>query len=241
MDAAALLAAWERGLGRSPTGRALALLGATDPVRTEDDWAEASIGARDAALLRLRERLFGRCMEVTAGCPRCGEPLEAEFTTGELGTKTALQSSRASFGLTARGYDLTFRLPTSRDLEVATDPAVPDGRALLLERCIERASRDGSPIEVTALPPDVTAAVSAQMGRTDPMAEIEIGVSCGSCGHDWAMLFDIAQHLWSDLCDWAERLLREVHVLASAYGWTEREVLRLSATRRRAYLDLLGA
>ena len=35
--------------------------------------------------------------------------------------------------------------------------------------------------------------------------------------------------------------LAEVHALAAAYGWTEAEVLALSAARRRAYLELVGA
>jgi hypothetical protein len=32
-------------------------------------------------------------------------------------------------------------------------------------------------------------------------------------------------------------LLDEVHVLARAYGWNEREILGLSAARRAAYLE----
>jgi hypothetical protein len=33
----------------------------------------------------------------------------------------------------------------------------------------------------------------------------------------------------------------DVHALASAYGWSEREILALSDTRRRLYLEMVSA
>ena len=39
----------------------------------------------------------------------------------------------------------------------------------------------------------------------------------------------------------ARRLLLDVHQLASAYGWSEMEILSLSATRRNAYLEMVRA
>lgn len=38
----------------------------------------------------------------------------------------------------------------------------------------------------------------------------------------------------------ASRLLREVHALARAYHWSERELLALPLPRRTAYLQLLA-
>jgi hypothetical protein len=35
-------------------------------------------------------------------------------------------------------------------------------------------------------------------------------------------------------------LLRDVHTLASAYGWKEDEVLHLTPARRHAYLELVA-
>jgi len=37
------------------------------------------------------------------------------------------------------------------------------------------------------------------------------------------------------------RLLVEVHALASAYGWSEQEILSLSDARRRLYLEMVQA
>jgi hypothetical protein len=36
-------------------------------------------------------------------------------------------------------------------------------------------------------------------------------------------------------------VLREVHILASAYGWREDDILAMSPARRRIYLEMLRA
>ncbi len=55
------------------------------------------------------------------------------------------------------------------------------------------------------------------------------------------MPFDILSYLWTEIEDWAQRLLVDVHTLAVSYGWSERDILALSPRRRRMYLELLGA
>ena len=50
----------------------------------------------------------------------------------------------------------------------------------------------------------------------------------------------VADNIVDDRLDVAAgRLMRDIHLLASAYGWTEAEVLSLSAWRRQAYLDMV--
>lgn len=52
------------------------------------------------------------------------------------------------------------------------------------------------------------------------------------------MAFDPAAYVWAEVENSAARLLRDVHLLAAAYGWTEAAILGMSATRRAAYLQL---
>ena len=61
---------------------------------------------------------------------------------------------------------------------------------------------------------------------------------CPACRTEFAVDLDIAGFVWAELRARAQRLLREVHVLALAYGWTEDEVLALGERRRAAYLEL---
>ena len=64
--------------------------------------------------------------------------------------------------------------------------------------------------------------------------------TCLGCGHPWQPLFDIATLLWTELTNLARSLIEEVDALASAYGWSERDILALGGRRRRAYLELAG-
>jgi hypothetical protein len=51
------------------------------------------------------------------------------------------------------------------------------------------------------------------------------------------MMFDIVSFLWTEIAAEAKRLLREVHILASAYGWREADIFSLSPLRRQFYLE----
>ena len=48
---------------------------------------------------------------------------------------------------------------------------------------------------------------------------------------------DILSFLWAEVDSLAKRLLCDVHILAWAYGWREKDILALSEFRRRYYLD----
>jgi hypothetical protein len=88
------------------------------------------------------------------------------------------------------------------------------------------------------LPQHALDALSQQIEKLDPQAEIRTALTCPACSHQWEVLFDIAGFLWTEINNWAERTLRSVNLLASAYGWTEREILSLSPVRRQLYQGL---
>ena len=73
----------------------------------------------------------------------------------------------------------------------------------------------------------------------DPQAEIKMNLTCPQCSHKWDVLFDISSFLWAEINQWAEQMLRTVHKLASAYGWSESDILNLSPVRRQLYLGLV--
>jgi hypothetical protein len=62
---------------------------------------------------------------------------------------------------------------------------------------------------------------------------------CPACEHRWLVAFDILAYLWSEIDDWAQRMLHEIHILATAYGWPEATVLALTSWRRQYYLNLI--
>jgi uncharacterized protein (UPF0212 family) len=238
-----LLDAWERGLSEPPVERALTLLAAACPGTPPEELARESIGRRDGRLLTLREWTFGPRLVSVAACPACGERLETAFEVGDIrldGLPECLPEEALS--LAAEGYELTFRLPDSLDMAaLAAGESVEGARLRLLGRCI-LAARDphGDAVSPERLPAAVLQAVVDRMAAADPQADVELALSCPSCGHAWAAAFDIAPFFWTEVDAWARVLLHEVHSLASAYHWREADILALSPRRRRSYLDLIG-
>ena len=136
-------------------------------------------------------------------------------------------------------YEIEYRLPTTADLlQIASG----SGQSLttLLDRCVVARRGDGS-VQSTDLPATVIDKLSHSMAEADPYAEIQIAMDCAGCSHRWSMVFDVVSYLWTEIEDWAERMIRDVHALASAYGWSERDIVGMSALRRRLYLELANA
>ena len=236
LSATNLLTAWEQGLAQHPLQRAVTLLALAWPEKTTDEWARVSIGERDRGLLQLRQELFGSRFEAIAGCPECGERLELAFSTQDL---LAQPATSEPLKLTSGGYEVDYRVPTTEDLlALAGNPG--EARELLMERCVE-ARNDGIAISASALPDEVVRLLGQKMADADPQAEVQILLNCPACSHHWPTVFDILSYLWGEIEDWAQRLLQDIHSLASAYGWSERDILSLTATRRRLYLEMLGA
>lgn len=239
MDAALLLSVWENAGGQSPIRRALALLAAAWPERTAEEWARVPVGERDGRLLSLREALFGSHLEGIAACPECGEILELAFATRDIRVPEAAPGEPVNFE--SEGYRLQCRVPSSLDVLAAAELAPGEQRAGLIQRCLVAASRAGVTVPAAELPETVVGAMVQQLQEADPQAAVELTLVCPSCGHRWLTAFDIVSYLWSEIDDWARRLLRDIHALASAYGWSERDILTMTPRRRQLYLGLLGA
>jgi hypothetical protein len=240
LSAAELLDVWEQGQARTPVDRALLLLAAACPELQAEDLAGFPIGQRDARLLRLREWTFGPPVVSLATCPQCGERLELSFQVGDVLTPSPEPGGQPS-SLSVGPYDVQFRLPNSRDLAVATGSGdVEDGRRLLVERCVLAARRGDDDEPAGDLPAEVVAVLAEQMAQGDPQGDVRLALACPACGHEWQAAFDIVSFFWSEIHAWAQRILREVHALASAYGWREADILAMSPWRRQAYLELVG-
>lgn len=238
LNASSLLTAWEQGVSQHPLQRAVKLLALAWPQRTIDEWARVSIGERDRQLLQLRDELFGSKFEAVATCPNCGERLELAFGKQDLLAQGSPKNNEWQ-QLECAGFEVSYRLPTSADLlEVTNNPS--QAHELLLERCVE-ARADGVAVSASALPSAAVKLLGEKMAEADPQAEVQILLDCAACSHQWTTVFDILSYLWGEIDDWAQRLLNDVHALASVYGWSERDILSMSATRRRLYLELAGA
>jgi uncharacterized protein (UPF0212 family) len=224
LSATELLSVWESGSSQIPLQRALTMLAAACPEVSSDSLALLTIGERDTRLLQLREAMFGAELTGISDCPECGEKVELSFNCSDICPERKIKSS-AELAVESNGREVRFRLPTSADLLAVNSSEE------LLERCVlDR----GNHLTKDAFLP----AVAEKMSGAEPMADIRLALSCPNCAYKWEAAFDIVAFLWREISAAARRLLHEVHALASAYGWTEPEILALNPARRRAYLEL---
>ena len=77
------------------------------------------------------------------------------------------------------------------------------------------------------------------MALADPLAETRLTLHCPKCEVDWEESLDMTSFLWAEIDACVRRLLLEIHTLASAYGWTETEILSLGENRRVRYVEMV--
>lgn len=223
-----LLSLWERAVASAPACRPLALLG-------DGRDGEVPVGIRNANLLSLRESLLGKRLASLTDCPTCGEQIEFEFAAADVLAGT--EPPRELTG-TYDGYTLRFRVPQAADL--AALAGEKDAGRRLFDRCLQAARFGEQLVPAAHVPEAVVRWAAARMAEADPDAVVRLNLHCPACGAEWHAAFDVATYFWTELDYWARRLLDEVHVLASAYGWREPEILALSPARRQYYLERVG-
>jgi hypothetical protein len=242
LSAYSVLDLWEQASSRTPVERALAMLAAASPETSPAQLAALTVGECEAALLALHEATFGSRLDGFAECPRCGEALEVGVSIAELRVAFADVSPVHAEVLVHGDYEVHFQTLTQADLAAAGRCAsVADARALLLDRSIVSAVRLGKRVGSARLPRGVVERLAERLAACDPWAESLLDLSCPACRHQWTVLLDVAVFLWTAIRARAQRLLRDVHALASAYGWREADILAMSSRRREAYLELVGA
>jgi len=237
-DAEEERAMFDEGQALLPAERVTLLLGRCAEVggETGPDAARAlSAGDRVALLLELRRLLAGDSLPCVLDCPwpDCGERLELDLDVGDL--LAAADGAGRTHELEFGGERLVFRLPTGADEEVAARVAVEQGP----EAAVDVLRRECLVNPPPSPPPGLDDALGAAIAGADPYAEISLALRCPVCERDGEVAFDAASYLWRDLEARLARLDRDVHALASRYGWSEAEILALGERRRARYLELV--
>jgi hypothetical protein len=242
LSASEMIAVWERGAAQHPLDRALTLLEASCGEPRER-LALASIGQRDALLLRTHQQNFGEALQAFAECPQCHQHLEYSLSAQKIAARSSqlFREDEPRLSLTEGEMNLQLRLPNSFDLgAVAACSNVSAARRLLAERCVVQAVREGCAVSAPDLTDSAVDNIAAHLADADPQADVLIDLTCAACSHAWQVILEIELFLWIKINALAKRLLRDIHTLALAYGWSEHEILSLSPLRRQAYLEMVG-
>src|SRR5215831_7620648 len=212
-----LLEAWERGAVETDLNRPLALLAAARGEAAHEHLAGLSLADRDVRLLRLRRLTFGDMLRGGFRCGSCAAFLEFEMSVTSMLEQLGQAPAQREIEWSAGNVNFLMRAVTTRDL-LGIAP-LPDPRRKLLERCLSVKGGDAE----SALETHQDVAVE-QFNRVNEHAETRLKITCPACGVADQVELDIGQFLWADVRRAALRVMRDVHDLACAYGWPEREI-----------------
>lgn len=226
-----LVSLWERGIRRHPLDRALLILAATLPEISHEHLADWPLGRRNRALAKARCDSFGAHMQGWVACANCSEKLELDLDSQLLAGAETEADSTMEEPVNVCGR--TFRLPTSRILAQTSEGDPAFGAARIAKECL---------VEKTAKI-DWTDEDLAQIGEklavADPFSETHISLHCPNCGKDWQATLDLPSFFWMEIESRVRQILFSIHTLASAYGWSETDILALSDERRAFYLEMV--
>ena len=238
--AARRLGLWEEASHRLAPERAVLFAHRADPGLDPDAVARLPLGDRDRLVLALRTQVVDGPLVALADCPACGAQLELEIAPEALlaGPRPD-RPAPAERVVTDGSVVVRVRAPTSIDVLAAVG-AGDEEAALheLLRRCVLEARDGDRPLTHEDLGPGTRGRIDDALAELDPDAILEVALTCGDCGHAFVRGLDPGELLVLELAAAGRRTLREVHVLAGAYGWSESEILGLGERRRHWYLEL---
>jgi hypothetical protein len=194
------------------------------------------VGDRDYLILQLRRLTLGDEFQAVIICPACEAKMDVTVQASDIPVDQRPQAV-ACYTLELPTPEhpartVRFRLPTGADQEAVLGMNRPAAVDALLKRCIL------DDAEVPLSPEERQAVVDA-MDRLAPQLEVELDLTCPECARAFLAPFDPTTFFFQEMRINGDQLLREIHLLAFYYHWSEAEILSLRRDRRRAYLSLL--
>ena len=157
----------------------------------------------------------------------CAQPMELSLTLSAFQRRD--DPARIACAV-PEGGAVEISLPTGADQLAWLQHGTADKAALA-----ERLLPDGAD-----RPPDGWLdAVEAGLEEADPLTVLELETACPECGAANRLPVDLERVCLGLLASEQPRLLDEIHQLASAYHWSEEEILAVPPSRRREYLARL--
>jgi hypothetical protein len=198
-----------------------------------DAWA-LPVGDVDALVADLRRERLGDRLVAEAACLRCAARIDIDFGLADYAghhrprtTRTAVPAEESGWWRLRSGRTC-FRLPTAGDVLAAGTGK--DGRRALVEACV-RGDRSAGPLR----------AAERAMAALAPTLRSEVQGTCPECGATVGLDVDVRELCLEELVFLAGGVLDEVHLLASAYHWSEQDILGMTSRRRAGYAERVRA
>ncbi|MCP3902791.1 MAG: hypothetical protein GY715_04065 [Planctomycetes bacterium] len=194
---------------------------------------ELCVGDRQWLMRRLGVHLGLAASWLTARCPDCDEPFDVFVDPDALPARSpsaGFPFAEIETSLGAR----RFRVPNGGDQEALEDlgaASEDEAYVALARRCAVE------PLDGHGLSAEDLEAIDEALEAASPEVAQEIGATCPSCGSTSSVSVDP----YAFLSTTTAAVLSAVHTLASAYGWSEAEILALPRVRRDLYMEMVSA
>lgn len=196
--------------------------------------ARLAVADRDRLLAAIQRGVFGDRIEADAPCRDCGRPFAVAFSLAALVDGQRIRHPEGVAGPDDAGRyrldEVTFRLPTSEDLEALVGLPTGHARASLLARCIVEGRGAGREAEI-----------EAAMAALGPTLDGDLEATCPHCATRQDVRFAIDCYLLRCLANERRFLLHETHRIARAYGWSHEAIMALARRDRQDYVRLIDA
>jgi hypothetical protein len=199
---------------------------------------------RDLALVAVRWSTLGSVLPVEVTCHVCAAQHDVTIDLDRLARPDAGPDEHS---IIVADRVVVVGLPTAGDqaaIVAHEGDTVELRRARLLARCIR--SIDGvaqrlAAEDVLGLDATVRARIEADLESAIPDIDLELMLACPACGASIEAGVQLGAIVLAELRERSTHLLRDVHLLARSYHWSERDILALPVGRRREYLSLIDA
>lgn len=199
-----------------------------------------TVAERDRLMGAVYSEVFGPRVLASRVCTACGEPYDFDFLIADVEAELAGQPrpeevdhlDSAGRAVLTSGHRL--RPPTLADEAAVADLPLEDAEAALLSRCVEAPEAGGG----GELDRDVAERVLEWLS---PITDLDLVGTCPECGATETTRFSIEHYVLRALAAERRQLLREVHMIATAYGWAHDAILRLARDDRRQLAALVEA
>lgn len=205
-----------------------ACLSATGNAPSQAELMTWPVSRRLQGLLAITIATRGDRWTMTANCdvPACGAPMDLPLNLNAF--RREVDQEKTSCDL-PDGRRLEITVPTGAD-QLTWLAAGDIGPGAILHRLVA-VPDDAIEISAAALE-----AIEEALEEADPLTTLEIETVCPECGAENSIPLDLEGGCLNLLAAERPRLVDDIHVLATAYHWSEAEILAIPPTRRRQYL-----
>jgi hypothetical protein len=200
-----------------------------------------NVNRRLQALQAVAAASGARRFSVALPCaaPTCDETLELELDLVDFDCAGSAETFVCQPDV---AHQLSVRLPTGADQIEWLNGAATDVDALQRDMATRLVlDINGEPAAPDwRVPAEWIDALAAALEQYDRSTALELHTRCPSCAQDMTLTLDLEARLLTQLHQQQRALLDQIHRLADAYHWTERDILALTPPRRRYYLTRIA-